>query len=181
MMNELFNEIPIILKQALIAELKVPRRSRTYNGQLKPVTDRTRVYPATPPIASGNLIRNINVYWQETDVMDSPRLVAEMPYYWTWVDEGRRPGKYPPLAAIDRWSVVKPGLSGVRDEKGRFIPRKTLNFLRARSIAKYGYKGNNFVDKAIAKTINQITEKLGEAAAAYVQDLIKDQFFIVNL
>jgi hypothetical protein len=78
------------------------------------------------------------------------------------------------MGAIDRWSVQK-GLSGVRDEKGRFIPRKTLNFLRARSIAMYGYKGTNFVDKAIQKLLQNVETEFGDAAKQYVEDILNEQ------
>ncbi len=178
--DKLYIEIPKIIKEALQKQLRVPRDSKTYSGQKKPISGKYPT-PKSAPIASGNLINNIDVFWQSDFESGNPRLIVEMPKYWIWVDEGRRPGRYPPLSAIDRWSVVKPGMSGIRDEKGRFIPRKTLNFLRARSIAKYGYKGNNFVNKAINNVIDEITERLGEAAAAYVQDVIKDQFFIINI
>ena len=180
-MEELFFEIPKLIKEALQKELRKPRPSKTYDGRLKPVNSPQYRYPNTPPIASGELYNGIDVFWQEKFEGDGPKLVVEMPRYWTWVDEGRRPGRMPPLSAIDKWSVVKKGLSGVRDEKGRFIPRKTLNYLRARSIGKYGYYKTDFVNNALNSVVDDITEKFGEAAAAYVTELIKDEFIIVNL
>jgi hypothetical protein len=178
-MEELFNDIPKLIKDALVKQLQVPRPSRTYAGQVKPVSG-GRSYPPTPPIASGNLIRNIDTYWQSSGNGDL-RLVVEMPYYWTWVDEGRRPGRMPPLRAIDRWSVTKKGLSGVRDAKGRFIERRQLNYLRAKSIGQYGFYKTDFVNKAINSVIGEVEQKFGEAAATYVTELIKDEFIIVNL
>jgi len=158
--DKLFLEIPKIIKEALQKQLKVPRQSKTYDGRKKPI--------------SGNLINNIDVFWKDNLESGKPQLVVEMPDYWIWVDQGRRPGRYPPLSAIDRWSIVKQGLSGVRDQQGRFIPRKTLNFLRARSIAKYGYYKTDFVNKAINNVIDQITEKLGDAAGQYISDLLDE-------
>lgn len=180
-MEELFLEIPELIKKSIQQQLRIPRPSQSYDGRLKPVNNPQYRYPPTPPIASGELYRNVDVYWEQQFEGDGPRLVVEMPYYWTWVDEGRRPGKMPPLAAIDKWSVTKKGLSGIRDEQGRFIPRKTLNYLRARSIGKYGFKGTDFLNKAINNFIGQVENDLGEAAAQYVADIIKDQLIVVNL
>lgn len=171
--NELFLQIPKIIKEALQKQLRVPRASRTYDGRKKPISNKY-TYPKTPPIASGNLINNIDVFWKDGFESGVPQLVVEMPSYWYWVDEGRKPGRYPPLSAIDRWSVVKQGISGIRDKEGKFIPRKTLNFLRARSIAKYGYYKTNFVDKAINNVIKEVTEKLGESAGQYISELLAE-------
>lgn len=171
--NELFLEIPKIIKEALQKQLRVPRASRTYDGRKKPISNKY-TYPKTPPIASGNLINNIDVFWKDDLDSGKPELVVEMPEYWLWVDQGRRPGRYPPLSAIDRWSINKKGLSGVRDEKGKFIPRKTLVFLRARSIATYGYFRTDFVDKALKNVIAEVTDKLGSGAERYITELLNE-------
>lgn len=179
-MEDLFIKIPDLIKKSIQKQLRVSRPSQTYDGRKKPVNNPGQAY-LTPPIASGELYRNVDVYWEQEFEGDGPKLVVEMPSYWIYVDEGRRPGKMPPLSAIDKWSVTKKGMSGIRDEKGRFIPRKTLNFLRARSIGKYGFKGTNFLNKAINNFITEVEDDLGEAAAQYVSDLIKEQLIVVNL
>ena len=48
----------------------------------------------------------------------------------------------PPPRAFDKWTVRK-GLAP-RDKKGRFLPRKTLDFLIARSIFKKGIRATSF-------------------------------------
>jgi len=166
--DNLFLEIPKILKEALQKQLRVPRQSKTYSGQKKQISGKYPT-PKSPPIASGNLINNIDVFWKSDFDSGTPQLIVEMPKYWIWVDEGRRPGRYPPLSAIDRWSVVKKGMTGIRDEKGRFIPRRTLNFLRARSIAKYGFGGNDFIMKGYNSVQQQILELYGEEVAGFLQ------------
>lgn len=172
-MKDLFTDLPAMLKKELQKQLKVARVPRTYGGRKKPIKDKGISYEKTPPIASGNLYNNIDAFW-DTNPAGEPELIVEMPDYWLWVNDGRRPGKYPPLGVIDRWSIVK-RLSGVRDEKGRFIPRKTINFLRARSIAKYGYKGNNFVDKAIQSLLKNVDKEFGDAARQYVEDILNEK------
>jgi len=63
----------------------------------------------------------------------------------------RSPYKYtnkqPPSGVIDKW-VVRKGLRSARDEKGRFIKRKSLVFMIARSVKLYGVKPSNFFTDA---------------------------------
>lgn len=179
-MEELFYNIPNLIKSALISELMTSRPVLTYNGQQKTVGGRP-VSPS-PPVASGNLIKNMNVFWRDNDATGEPELIVEMPYYWYWVDKGRRPSlKMPPLRAIDKWGVTKQGLSNIRDEKGRFIPRRAQIFAYAKSIQLYGYKGTNFINNALTKVENKLKEEIGRGAAEYFRKLIKDQLITVNL
>lgn len=171
--NKILNDIAKILKESFIKQLNIPRQSTTYGGPGKPGLPKpvSGKYPTpiSKPIASGNLIKNLNVKFVNDSETGIPDLVLEMPIEGQFVSEGRRPGRYPPLSAIDKWSVVKKGMTGIRDEKGRFIPRRTLNFLRARSIAKYGFGGNDFIMKGYNSVQQQILELYGEEVAGFLQ------------
>ena len=173
--EQILKQIADTFKKAIQTELLVPRIAKTYSGVQKPISGKFR-YGATPPKASGTLYNSVNVYW-EADLEDAqPNLVLDFGNndYWYYVDEGRRPGKYPPLAPIAKWVTQKKGLQGIRDAKGRFLPRKSLIYLFRRSIGLYGYAGTNFIEKAYNKTINQIEEQLGEAAVAYIERLFDE-------
>lgn len=172
---EEFDKLAQILKDGLVNQLKVSRVSRTYAGQAKPVSGKFPS-PFSPPIASGNLIKNIDVNFVTTG--DDFALVVEMPDYYFYVDKGRRPGRFPPLAAIDKWTIQK-RIPAIRDARGRFVERKTLVYLMARSIAVYGTMGTEFIQKTIDKLLPKITEEMGDGAAAYVQNLIDDNKLIV--
>tara|TARA_R110002012_G_scaffold321595_1_gene550015 strand:- start:47 stop:628 length:582 start_codon:yes stop_codon:yes gene_type:complete len=65
--------------------------------------------------------------------------------------------------AIDKWVVRKPGLSNVRDNLGRFIPRKSMVFLITRSIYLTGLKPSYFFDKPLKKYLKQLEIELEEA------------------
>lgn len=172
MEQEILQDIAKVLQDNVKRQLLKPYPSKTFSGQNKPVSGLRRT-PVSSRYASGNLYRQTRVYW-ETDFEDGqPNLVVDFgdAEYWEFVNYGRRPGKYPPLFAIDKWVRQKPGIAGVRDEKGRFVSRKSLVFLIRRSIAKYGYYGIQFIDKAVNETIEQITEKLGNAAKEYIERL----------
>ena len=60
---------------------------------------------------------------------------AASPYKYT--------NKMPPASAFSQW-VVKKGLDGVRNEKGQFVKRKSLQFAIARSIYNKGIPATKF-------------------------------------
>ena len=71
----------------------------------------------------------------------------------------------PPPKAFDKWTVRK-GLAP-RDKRGRFLPRKTLDFLIARSIFKKGIRATSFFSEPL---------KMGEKIFAdqFLKALAKD-------
>ena len=76
------------------------------------------------------------------------------------------------LGAIDKW-VVRKGLDGVRDEKGRFISRKSLVFVVARKIYLYGIEPSNFFTKALKTTIKTLPRQFAKAYAKDAQAFIR--------
>ena len=77
----------------------------------------------------------------------------------------RSPFKYttkqPPASALDKW-IVRKNLKGTRDEKGRFVSRKSLQFLIARSIKSKGLAATSFFSKPMSVELARIdTELLG--------------------
>lgn len=177
MEEKILAEIASMLQKSIVTQLRKPRPVRGYNGEQKTVGGRP--VPPSPPSASGNLIRNTKVYWQEGFFEGAPELVVEMPSYYFFVEQGRKPGRFPPLRVIDRWAVQKRGLRSIRDEQGRFIPRKTQVFLIARSIARYGFKGTPFLDNAVEAVLPKLIEDLGEAAAQFLQEAINQNRILV--
>ena len=109
--NKILNEIAKILKDSFIKQLNIKRPSTTYGGPGKPGLPKpvSGKYPTpiSKPVASGNLIKNLDVKFVNDSETGIPDLVLEMPIEGYFVSEGRRPGRYPPLSAIDRWSILK--------------------------------------------------------------------------
>jgi hypothetical protein len=64
----------------------------------------------------------------------------------------------PPSKALDGWAVKK-GIAP-RDAKGRFIKRKTLTFLIARSIGRNGIQGISFFQKPLGLGLKQFGKEL---------------------
>ena len=75
--------------------------------------------------------------------------------------------KMPPTSSLDKW-IVRKGLKGIRDEKGRFIKRKSLQYLIARSIYTKGIKPSLFFTKPFNKAFSNLDKAL---QTAYSKDL----------
>ena len=169
----ILNDIAALLKDSLRKQLNIPRPSTTYGspgvpGIAKPLSGRYPT-PISKPYASGRLYKEIDVKFTDAGQLETPELILEMPIEGEFVSEGRRPGRYPPVGPIDKWVRQKQAIKGIRDAKGRFIPRKTLVYLIRRSIGKYGYGGNDFINKAYNNIQQQILEQYGDYVAGYLQ------------
>ena len=64
----------------------------------------------------------------------------------------------PPSSALDKW-IVKKGIAP-RDKGGRFISRKSISYLIARSIGKNGIKGLSFFQKPLGLGLKQFGKDL---------------------
>lgn len=82
--------------------------------------------------------------------------------------------KMPPPSKLDKW-IVRKGMSP-RDNKGKFVSRKSLQFLIARSIYKNGIRPSMFFTKpfeaAYKKLPNELIDKYGIEAARLFMDTI---------
>ena len=74
----------------------------------------------------------------------------------------------PPTKALDKW-IVKKGIAP-RDKEGKFMSRKSIKFLIARSIGKKGIQGLSFFQKPLMLGMKQFAPKFG---AAIKEDIIK--------
>jgi hypothetical protein len=89
-----------------------------------------------PKVASGSLVNSINYRLQDTAQGINVILLAND--YLKYVDQGRRPGSYPPIQAIQRWVAIKG------------IPKQAAWAIRT-NIYKFGIKPTNVIRKT--KTI----------------------------
>ena len=69
--------------------------------------------------------------------------------------------KMPPPRSLDKW-VVRRNIAP-RDDKGRFLPRKSVLFLIARGIFRNGLKPSLFLTKPFEKMRKDLPVKLIEA------------------
>ena len=80
--------------------------------------------------------------------------------------------KMPPPSKMDKW-IVKKGIAP-RDKSGKFISRKSLQFMIARSIFNNGIKPSLFFTKPFEKAFKNLNKDLVEAYKLDVEQLIKN-------
>ena len=79
--------------------------------------------------------------------------------------------KMPPPSKLDKW-IVKKGLAP-KDKDGKFIKRKSLQFMIARSIFNNGIKPSLFFTKPFKKAFTNLDKDIVKAFALDVEQLIK--------
>ena len=80
--------------------------------------------------------------------------------------------KMPPTRVFDQW-VIKRKIAP-RDKKGRFLSRKTLKYLIAKSIFEKGLKATNFFSKPFEKGINKYLTDFENGFVSDIKNEIKD-------
>ena len=79
----------------------------------------------------------------------------------------------PPPKSFDKW-IVRKGLKNIRDKQGRFLSRKTLQFLIAKSVFEKGIKASMFFTKPFVSAFKRLPEELIQAYSIGLEkDLIK--------
>ena len=89
-----------------------------------------------------------------------------------FVESGRKPGRFPPPQAIERWAKIK-GIPQFRDKKGRYISNDARTFLLSRSIAKKGIRPFPFFTDAIEQATQQLYNNLEDALVEDLEDSLE--------
>jgi len=79
----------------------------------------------------------------------------------------------PPTKALDRW-IVKKGIAP-RDKEGKFMSRKSIKFLIARSIGKKGIQGISFFQKPLMLGMKEFGGKFGAAIKEDILNSLRQQ------
>lgn len=101
-------------------------------------------------------------------------LYFNLPDYWQYAENGRRPGKFPPPDAILKWIqfkrlVPRPG----RD--GKVPSTNQLVYLISRKIALHGTEGKHLLQQTIDETYDNLVDRLVEAITNQIEnELEKD-------
>ena len=80
--------------------------------------------------------------------------------------------KMPPMAKMDKW-IVKKGIAP-RGKDGKFISRKSLQFMIARSIYNNGIKPSLFFTKPFKKAFKGLDKDIVKAYKLDVEELMKN-------
>lgn len=96
--------------------------------------------------------------------------------YWKYVEEGRGPGKFPPIGKILEWVRVKPILP-YPDKNGRLPTENQLAFLIGRKIANEGFEGSHDLEATFDET-EYWEQRIADALDTDVMDCI-DEIMLV--
>ena len=124
--------------------------------------------------ASGNWEKSLEVDIIGSNDLAIARIYAE--HYTEQLVYGRKPGKFPPIKAIEQWIIDK-GISTI----GKNIKISSLAFLIARKIAKEGTKyykdgGTDLVSSVVtAERIQSIIDKVREINLTYITKGLVEQ------
>ena len=130
--------------------------------------------------SSGKLYESID---GEVEVMDnSIGIYFDMEQYGAFQDQGVNgvqrswgapysfKAKMPPMSKLDKW-IVRKGIAP-KDKGGRFVKRKSLQFLIARSIFRKGIKPSLFFTKAFEKAYKKLPNELIDKYGLDVEELV---------
>jgi len=133
---------------------------------------------------SGKLSKSLDYSMKESASGDSFSFSFLMEEYGEFQDKGvsgikkryNTPYSYkkdmPPRGPLDKWAVRK-GLQGIRDDKGRFISRKSLVYLIQRSIYYKGIKPSYFFSKAFKLEFKRLPQDIREAFQLDLDEFMK--------
>lgn len=79
--------------------------------------------------------------------------------------------KMPPPSKMDKW-IVRKGIAP-KDDKGKFIKRKSLQFMIARSIFNNGIKPSLFFTKPFKKAFKNLDKNIVKAFKLDVEQLLE--------
>jgi hypothetical protein len=98
-------------------------------------------------ISSGRLLNSLSYNTIQSIEGWTIEILAEK--YLEYVDQGRKPGRMPPVSEIQKWVIQKPI---------KFIGKtdKQTAFIIARSIGKKGIVPTNIIQKSISKVLDNI-------------------------
>ena len=102
---------------------------------------------------------------------DSYSVKISLADYWTYVEKGRGPGKFPPPPAIRTWIDVKP-VTPTPGMNGKTPTVEQLTFLIGRKIAREGTQPQPFFEPAKEQAIRQFSQAIDDAIAQDVSDWI---------
>lgn len=99
--------------------------------------------------ASYKLLNSVETTVKRND--DEFVVTIHLEDYWYYVENGRGPGKFPPIDKILEWVRIKP-IIPYSDSRGRLPTEEQLAFLIARKIANEGTEGR----KVLFETVDEL-------------------------
>lgn len=122
-----------------------------------------RVKGSSKKLASGNFINNSEFVFNE----NSNSFELYLPDYWRYIDEGRQPGKPPPIKPLLEWARIKGLPEGVA-------------WGAQKNIGKFGIAPTNFFDGLIDNIEKHLDEVLPNEVGEWLEKFLDDLITKVN-
>ena len=110
-------------------------------------------------------------------------IVFAAPQYWKWAEDGRRPGKMPPVSAIADW-VTRRKIVPYSNKNGKLPTTNQLAFVIAKKIGRDGTTGIHFLEKSIDEQKsywdNKISEAISNDIIAELDSFFNNPFFSIK-
>ena len=110
--------------------------------------------------ASYKLLNSVETTVKRND--DEFTVTINLEDYWIYVENGRKPGRFPPVDKILEWIRVKP-IRPYSDSRGRLPTEEQLAFLIARKIAEQGTEGRNVLYETVDELNRYYLTRLQQA------------------
>ena len=110
--------------------------------------------------ASYKLLNSVETVVKRND--DEFIVTINLEDYWIYVENGRGPGKFPPIDKILEWIRAKPVIP-YSDSRGRLPTEEQLAFLIARKIAEQGTEPKHVLAETITELNSIYLPKLQRA------------------
>ena len=110
--------------------------------------------------ASYKLLNSVETTVKRND--DEFTVTINLEEYWIFVENGRKPGRFPPIDKILSWIRCKPVIP-YSDSRGRIPTEESLAFLISRKIAEQGTEGRNVLYETVDELNRYYLPKLQQA------------------
>ena len=121
--------------------------------------------------ATGELISSIKPMTPEL-VNGTFECSLSLAPHWKYVENGRRPGKFPPIDNILDWVKAKPQLARPNRLDRKELAPKQLAFLVARKIATSGIQPGNQLEEAMDIVYARWKDRIDAAITADIETVI---------
>lgn len=102
--------------------------------------------------------------------------------YWKWIENGRGPGKFPPVDRMISWVERKiPSPTPIQTASGTRIPTPNqLAFLVGRKISREGVEGKHYLSETIEELSESFLNDIKEAIAEDIRDYLLQFLNLIN-
>lgn len=99
--------------------------------------------------------------------------------YWKYIENGRKPGSFPPVDAIRRWIQVKP-IVPRRDDKGRLPTTNQLAYLIGRKIATEGIEPTPVMKDALTRLNAEMEQAIDKAIESDIDSIMTTILYMLH-